>query len=332
MTTTRAFAISNHSSSASAPRQHAAKLAQTLGFSETRAGRAALVASELATNIAKHAPDGQILVQDIAAGEWRGVEVLALDKGAGIPPQALRDGYSTAGSMGSGLGAVQRQADQFEIFSQSGSGTVAVARVWGAPDVLPPQVSGVSVPRQGESVCGDAWGCHVHPPDGRLVCIVVDGLGHGPLAAEAAAAAMAVFSERALLAPADLIFEIHQALRATRGAAVALAVVDRERQMLRFVGVGNIAASIVASDRTRQSLASHNGTAGVAMRKIQEFTYPLPPHGVLVMHSDGLATHWTPESYFGVWDRDPALTSGALYRDHTRGRDDCTVVVTRLDP
>jgi anti-sigma regulatory factor (Ser/Thr protein kinase) len=330
--TTSAFAISSHNSSASAPRQHATKLAHTLGFNETRAGQAALVASELATNIAKHAHDGQILIQDITAGERRGVEVLALDRGPGIPPHALRDGYSTAGSLGAGLGAVQRQADQFEIFSQSGSGTIAVARLWASFDVAPPSVSGVSVAKRGEGVCGDAWGCHLHPADGRLVCIVVDGLGHGPLAAAAAAAAMRVFGDRALLAPPDLLVEIHQALRTTRGAAVAIAVVDRERQVLRFAGLGNIAASIIAADRSRQSLASHNGTAGVSMRRIQEFAYPLPPHGVLVMHSDGLATHWAPESYVGVWNRDPALAAGALFRDHTRGRDDCTVVVARLDP
>jgi anti-sigma regulatory factor (Ser/Thr protein kinase) len=329
---TSAFAISSHSASASAPRQHVTRLAQTLGFSDTRAGQAALVASELATNIAKHAHDGQILVQDIAAGDRRGVEVVALDRGPGIPPQALRDGYSTAGSLGSGLGAVQRQADQFEIFSQPGSGTVAVARVWALPDATPPAVSGVSVAKRGEPVCGDAWGCRVHPADGSLVCIVVDGLGHGPLAAEAATAAMRVFADRALLAPADIVGEIHQALRATRGAALAVAVVDRERQVLRFAGLGNIAGSIIAAGRSRHSLASHNGTAGVSMRRIQEFVYPLPPHGVLVMHSDGLTTHWTPESYVGAWNRDPALATGALFRDHTRGRDDCTVVVARLDP
>jgi anti-sigma regulatory factor (Ser/Thr protein kinase) len=330
--TTSAFSISTSSSSASAPRQHASALARSLGFSDARAGQVALIASELATNIAKHVGAGNILVQSIAVDDEACIELLALDKGAGIPEKATRDGYSTAGSMGAGLGALQRLADQFEMFTVPEQGTVAVARVWkNATRRAAVRVSGISVAKSGETVAGDAW--QYRTAAMRDTFLVVDGLGHGPSAAEAARAALQVFVQRPHLEPVDLVEEIHLALRATRGGAVAVALADRERELVRFVGVGNIAASLITRDGKRQGLASHNGTAGMAMRRLQEFTYPLRPNAVLVMHSDGLATHWNPEAYVGLWGRDPALVAGVLYRDLTRGRDDSTVVVARVaDP
>ena len=327
--TTSVFAVSTSSSSASAPRQHAGRLALTLGFSEERAGQTALITSELATNIAKHAAGGEILIQEVD-GDPRGIEVFAIDKGPGVPPHAMRDGYSTAGSMGTGFGAIARQADEFEIFSSPDNGTVAVARVWktAAPANRRMPLTGISVPKSGESVCGDAWGYQSESVRHQL--IVLDGLGHGPQAADAATAAMRVFAERSMLPPVDLIEEIHLALRATRGAAVGVTMIDQERSLVRFAGVGNIVASLVTPNAPRQTLASHNGTAGVAMRRIQEFTYPIGSGTVLVMHSDGLGTHWNPDAYVSVWRRDPALAAGLLYRDHTRGRDDCTVVVAHI--
>jgi hypothetical protein len=160
--------------------------------------------------------------------------------------------------------------------------------------------------------------------------MVVDGLGHGPQAAEAATAALRIFEHRYRLPPVDLMDEIHAGLRPTRGAAVAVATFDIEQGVLRFVGIGNIVASLVASGQSRQSLASHNGTAGHAIRRIQEFTYRVDPGATLVMHSDGLGTQWAPQAYSGVWGRDPALAAGALYRDFTRGRDDATILVAQL--
>ena len=327
---TKAFSISANTAAASAPRQHAARMADALGFAEARAGQVALVVSELATNIAKHAHDGWLLIQEIVAHGVRGVEVLALDKGPGVPQYALRDGFSTAGSLGTGLGAIRRQADQFDIFTQQGVGTIAVARVWSESRKAPaaPSVTGISVPMAGQTVSGDAWGAHSDAR--RQVFIVVDGLGHGPQAAEAAAEAMRIFEQKSAIAPVELIEEVHLALRATRGAAVAVASIDTERDVLRYAGVGNIVASLVTPGSARQSLASHNGTAGHAMRRLQEFTYPVRPGATLVMHSDGLGTQWNPQTYTGVWGRDPALAAGALYRDFTRGRDDATIVVAQI--
>jgi hypothetical protein len=99
---------------------------------------------------------------------------------------------------------------------------------------------------------------------------------------------------------------------------------------VRYAGVGNISAVIVTGEGTR-SLVSHNGTVGHQMRKAQEFVYPWTSGALLVVHSDGLATHWKLDQYPGLLRQDPALVAAMLYRDHSRRRDDVSVVACRLN-
>jgi hypothetical protein len=156
--------------------------------------------------------------------------------------------------------------------------------------------------------------------------MVADGLGHGLLAAEAAAAAVDVFVRDPLRTPSLTLEEMHRALRPTRGAAVAVAAIEFERDLAVFAGLGNIVGSIVV-DHTRRNLVSHNGTAGHAARRMHEYSYPMTPESTLVLHSDGLRTDWNPADYSELWTSDPSVIAGVLYRDFTRGRDDVTVVV-----
>jgi hypothetical protein len=263
------------------------------------------------------------------------VEALVIDKGPGIPDveRALRDGYSTGGTPGTGLGALARVADGFDIYSVAGEGTALLVRVWArgsAPErssAVPSLETGtVCLPRSGETVCGDAWA--LGRTAGKVVLIVADGLGHGPEAAAASMEAIRVFRKSLSLPPADILAEIHAGLRSTRGAAVAVAALDPNLKEIRYAGVGNIASSIVSGTETR-SMVSHNGTVGHEVRKIQEFQYRWPAGALVIMQSDGLQTHWRLDRYPGLVARDPALIAGVLYRDFTRGRDDVTVLAVR---
>jgi hypothetical protein len=65
------------------------------------------------------------------------------------------------------------------------------------------------------------------------------------------------------------------------------------------------------------------------MRRVQQFDLPLPTNALLLLHSDGLATHWNLADYPGLVGRHPGIIAGVLYRDHERGRDDVTVLVVR---
>lgn len=318
------------SSQAGEARREAVAQAVALGFGEERAGRVALVVTELATNLLKHAPGGgEIFLSGIEHGGCRGVEIVALDRGPGLDAgRALRDGYSTAGSAGTGLGAVSRLSDEFELDARPESGTVALARIWAGarPDGCGRlAVGGVCSALDGETVSGDAFAVADHGASTRIV--VADGLGHGPDAHAAAAEAVRAF--RAAPGPLTGVLEaIHGALRPTRGAAVAVAEIDAAARTVRYAGIGNVAGAIVGRDSTR-NLVSHNGTAGHAVRRVQEFAYDLPEEALLVLHTDGLRSRWSLDAYGGLARRDPVVVAATLYRDFQRGRDDATVVVAR---
>jgi anti-sigma regulatory factor (Ser/Thr protein kinase) len=319
-------------SGVSAVRRRAAELTRGAGFGETEAGRVAIVVTEAATNLVKHGAGGEVLLHLVSTASVAGIEMLALDRGRGIQnvTEALRDGYSTAGSPGTGLGAMTRQADVCDIYSVPGKGTVVLAQVWSAPirqdGAERIRVGAACAPGYGEEVSGDGW--LVIRRNGCVVTLVVDGLGHGPVAADARREAVRIFRGSLAPGPAKLVEAIHAGLRGTRGAAVAVAEVDPDRGCLRFCGLGNICAVVLANGEARH-LVSHNGTAGHAARKIDEFTYPWPANAMLVQHTDGLTSHWALDAYPGLAARHPSLVAGVLYRDFKRGRDDVAVVVAR---
>ena len=314
-------------------RRLAVRMAGDAGFGESARSDIGIVATEAATNVVRHAGRGELLVSQIESARGPVLELVCVDHGPGMRDLAacLQDGYSSTGTMGGGFGAMRRLADEFAIYSAADVGTALVCRFRpvraGAPSAGGTTWSGLAVPFRGETACGDAWAI-VPGPEGTAL-LVADGLGHGESAAAASAEAVRVFRARTSFEPDQVLAALHVGLRSTRGAAAAVALIDGRRREIRYAGVGNISAAIVTGDGTR-SLVSHNGTLGLQVRKTQEFVYPWAAGALLVMHSDGLATHWRLEQYPGLFRQDPALVGAMLYRDHARRRDDVSVVVCRL--
>lgn len=309
-------------------RRAVARLAGEVGFDETDTGRASLVASEMCTNLVKHAGGGVLLARPVSDG----IELLAVDRGPGMtdPQECLRDGFSTAGSAGTGLGAISRLADGFDLYSQPGGGTVVLGRLrnrQAEPGVRARFLVGaVSLPLDGETVCGDGW--VVRSGGDVLRVVVFDGLGHGPEAADAAEAALDLAQRHPADRPEALLQRLHLGIRHTRGGAGAVCDVFAASGMLRLASVGNIATVLVHDHKSRQ-LMSHNGTLGHIATRFQEFTHPWSHDDLLILHSDGLTSRWDLARYPGLPQRDPAVVAAVLWRDSTRGRDDATVVVVR---
>jgi len=313
-------------------RRSANAIAMAIGLSEADAGKFAILASEAATNITKHASHGHLVLRSLGADGAAGAEVVAIDHGPGIADldRALSDGYSTAGSSGTGLGAMSRLASVFDIYTTVGSGTVLVARLARAAPAGSARhfdVGVVRVTKQGEVACGDDWGIAVDER-GRAMVAVADGLGHGQSAADASRRAVDVAVDRSSDQPAMIVAQVHAALRSTRGAALAIAELEMTGMSVRYAGLGNISASLVSPSESK-SLVSYGGIAGHEARKIQEFAYDWPAGALLVMHSDGLSGRWDLTRYPGLSFRDPSVVAGVLYRDYSRGRDDSLVVVVR---
>jgi anti-sigma regulatory factor (Ser/Thr protein kinase) len=311
-------------------RRHAAQLADLCGFGDVAAGRLALVVTELATNLVRHAQHGRLL---LAARPERGeVEVIAIDNGPGIADveRSLGDGYSTSTTPGTGLGAVRRLSQHFDLHSAVPSGTVVVARVNAHPAAaaaLPAVYTGaISLCAPGERVCGDGWAFAL---DGaRAAVMVADGLGHGPDAAEAAQAARDVFVEDPMVEPSRWLQNTHARLRSTRGAAVMMLQVDAGAGTIRSGGAGNVMARVVSGTSDRAILCQH-GTAGITIRTPEEITTSWPPHAMLIVWSDGIEARWNADILAPLLGRDPTLAAAVLVRDHCRGRDDATVAVLR---
>src|SRR5262249_55627825 len=155
---------------------------------DTAAGNVALAVTETATNLVKHAGGGALLLRALQRDGIGGLELLALDRGPGMNvATSLRDGHSTSGSMGTGLGALSRLSSSMQLYSQPGRGTALWMEFWARPPtgrgVSGLQVAGVCLPKSGEVVCGDDWG--VECKAGFCNVLVADGLGHGSDAARA---------------------------------------------------------------------------------------------------------------------------------------------------
>ena len=312
-------------------RRTAFQSAEAIGMGESDAGAVAIAVTELGTNLLKHAKTGK-LVFEVLGSRVQGLRVLSLDKGPGIHDitSALEDGYSTSGTSGNGLGAVKRLSTHFDIYSAHDGGTCVLADFWPKkknPDPTGPLDLGVvSLPLRGEEVCGDGWASRT--TSDNVYLMVVDGLGHGIFASEAAREAERIFRETDSASPSGILRDCHDALKKTRGAAAAIAVINKEKCSLSFAGLGNISATLITR-QGRRGIASHNGTLGHEMHKIQEFALPWNEDGVLIMYSDGLISRWDLDTYPGIISKHPSIVAAALYRDFYRERDDVTVLVAK---
>jgi hypothetical protein len=288
------------------------------------------VATELARNLVLHGKGGEIIARELLNPRQSGIEILSIDRGPGMKNvgDCLRDGYSTAGTPGTGLGAVQRLSDLFELSTTEGKGTVICTRLFQRPEDNKRsirRIGAVSVALAGEEDCGDAWAVLDYPTGVRV--LVADGLGHGTFAADASREAVATFRTHPNRPLDEVLQFIHLALKKTRGAAAAIAEIHLANKTVTMAGVGNISVRIFNGEGKSRQMASGNGTLGAAANRINQFTADWDPESLLVLHSDGVSADWAPGVYPGLLKRHPAVIAGVIYRDFARARDDSTIVI-----
>ena len=322
----RSIAISDRSSIGEA-RRAAVQAAQSLGFDEGRRSNIGIVATEAATNILCHARSGELLVCPFSEGATSWLDLFALDSGPGIAEvgRAMEDGFSTNGTAGQGLGAINRLSENFSVYSASEKGTACWARFVNGPAVAAMGAGVVNVPVHREILCGD--GFLIVSGAARTLYMLVDGLGHGPGAAAAADEAVETLTRYSDQPLAEIMSRSHDALKKTRGAALSIAAVDHERRVLSYIGIGNVSA-VITTGTALKALTAQNGTLGMAFpRTPQEYTYPVERNSLLLLFSDGLSTKSALSAYPGLQNRHPALIASVLFRDFSRKRDDATVLV-----
>jgi hypothetical protein len=279
--------------------------------------------------VLKHARSGEMHVAIVPGVDTRGVEILAVDRGPGFNlADCLPDGYSTGGTRGEGLGAVKRVSDVFDLYADH-RGSVLLARIYPKGFSRADLRFGASHhPLHTEVVSGDGWAMRVG--EDAVAAMMVDGLGHGPQAHDAAVAGTNAWLAEAQADPVTAMAAMDAGMRGTRGGAVAVARYDRTSDTLSFAGVGNIAGSLHDLEASR-GLASHPGIVGMQGRRSRPFEFSPARGRLLILHSDGLQSRWNLRDYPGLAVRHPAVVTALLHRDFSRGRDDAAVLAIRLE-
>lgn len=340
-------------------RRQARQLAAGLGLEVQQREAIALAATELATNLVCHAGGGRLILTPLEQAGRRGLELATLDQGPGIPDpvQALTDGFSTAGSLGYGLGTVRRLMDTLDIVSPPGQGTRLVCRKWFGPESgpgpgpepvpvpvpvpettarpdSPLDIGAATRPKPGETCNGDDL--LILPGRGWTLVGVIDGLGHGAAARQAAAAARGFIQEHPGQPLAWLFQGAGDACRDTRGCVMALARFDLRLGRLSFAALGNIEARVIGapghSHRGHFNFMIRRGIVGLDRSEVAETEHAWPPAAMLVLHSDGLDTHWTWADFPDLTDQPAAVIAQGLLRRLARPVDDATVLVVRTPP
>jgi anti-sigma regulatory factor (Ser/Thr protein kinase) len=314
-------------SAAAGCRSGALAMAERLGFGETRADELAVAVTEAASNLVKHARAGAMMLRAEPGGAVPGIEMVTVDAGPGITdvPAAARDGTSTAGTLGIGLGAIRRAADFCAVFSLPGRGTALAARFLaqrGDPGTR--GWAGLIRPIGDEIECVDGY--IAHRTDRGTTAMLCDGLGHGPLAARASREAIAALREAPDDEPAALLRRVHARLARTRGGAVAIASVGPKS--VTFAGLGNVAGWILSGSE-RQGMISVPGIAGHQARTFRQYSYELPPGSAVILHSDGLSSRWNAPDLPGLAGQDPLVIAATLLREAGVHRDDASILVLR---
>jgi serine/threonine protein phosphatase PrpC len=281
-----------------------------------------------------------------------GLELFYCDKGPGIYDldAAFRDGVSTGGSLGTGFGAMRRLLDEFDAYSivkgttrrlvapqrRTTYGTALMGRKWPVPHGgsapnkheggAPSHVGVWSRPRPGEDANGDAYFIAEH--GGETLLAVVDGLGHGRGARDASSAALATLEGWEGEPLDDVMYEVHGALRSTRGAVMGAVVIDRGRGTFHYAGVGNVEVRVLGSVDPARPVPA-NGTLGARLSQVRVWPHRWTEGSTLVLASDGISASWDASSYPGILARGPQLLAGVLMRDFGRNSDDATVLVYR---
>ncbi len=322
-----AFVRIDHYSAVHLAAATARSIAQQCRLPGAAPDRAAVVASELASNLDKHAKDGALYIQPLPLGA--GLEILAADRGPGMPElqRCLADGYTTTGTLGAGLGAVSRTATDFTIRTQVGVGTLACARLAlpGQPEPVWQDAGFLCLPAEGEEECGDAGAIVQHA--GIRTAIVVDGLGHGPRAAEAARTALRAFHAVEDRPLPQILDSLHRALRHTRGAAVGLLRLHAGHA--QYCGIGNVRVLAFSSRGVDHRLTGQPGIVGWKMPAAKTHSIPLAHGTTAVLHSDGINAQWAHAPSRFMLRLPPPLLAAAVAHGHRSSRDDATVLAVK---
>jgi anti-sigma regulatory factor (Ser/Thr protein kinase) len=312
------------------------EMAKDIGFDERVQEEIVLVVSELASNIIKYASRGIVTLTPVDLSQKNGLMIEASDRGPGFNENtALKDGFSSSGTLGCGLGAVNRMMDEFDIYTDENgqTGTRIVCKRWlrdksrsTSSGQCPFDIGIVSKPKHGETVNGDSFVIK-HGNEQSLIA-VIDGVGHGRLAHQAAQSARYYIEGHSELPFMDIFRGVDRACRSSRGVVMALASFDWNQMKLTFASVGNIEVKVFGAQEkfkfiVRRGIVGKNAPNPVITENDWRTDY------VLALHSDGLSTHWNWNDFPDHSDRSAQFIAEHMHRALEKNNDDTTLIIVK---
>jgi anti-sigma regulatory factor (Ser/Thr protein kinase) len=309
-------------------------MAKEIGFDECGREEISLVVSELASNIIKYAQRGIVTLTPVCNEQHEGLMIEAEDDGKGFNEHtSMKDGVSTSGTLGMGLGAVNRLMDEFDILQRENhTGTRIVCKRWlhdnsNHGQHCPFDFGVFSRPKPNETANGDTF--IIKNIRGATLVGVIDGVGHGELASQAANAARQYVERHAEQPLMEIFRGVDRACVATRGVVMALVILDWSKGTFRYASVGNIEVKVFNNRHDKPKFIVRRGIVG------KHAPPPVVTENVwhvgdmLALHSDGISTHWQWHDFEQYANHPAQVIAEHIYKSTQKDHDDATIVIVK---
>lgn|GEM_PF-2525609 len=318
---------------------------KTLNFSNREIEDISFIASQLWRNTVCHnAVNGKISFFQITPLNCIGIEIISDDKDSKVEKtnKILKAGISDKDAIDGVLGTINSFSDFFEIISDteyvSKKGmpvnTTITVRLWrktlndaSGKDSSKIKVSVITRPYTGFSVNGDCY--YIKSLADREIIAVVDGLGHGMEAHEAASRAVKIIEENTQHSIEDIIKYINTALMDMRGAVIALFIIYKYTNEFEMISIGNIDCRHITAGSTIK-LLSYNGYVGAYGGKCKAQKHIYNNGDMLVLCSDGISSKWEVGNYAESVTQNPSLLCNMVFNEYEKHNDDATILVAVL--
>jgi anti-sigma regulatory factor (Ser/Thr protein kinase) len=312
-------------------------LAKDAGFSNKKLADLDIIVSEITSNLHKHARNGEILVGLFGEKETQYIELISIDNGPGMhePNKMVEDGFSSANTMGIGLGSIKRLSTQFDLYSMNGWGTIILTRIYNKTVeqglLLTPKVTirPLVVTMPGQIKSGDGTYYSITPQYFKL--LVADGLGHGEEANFAVIEAVKAFKQCTDHSPSEILKYIHKAISKTRGIVCSIVVFDFESNRWKMAGVGNISTRMsnflqIKNQMSYSGIIGHNMVNGMNDQEVK-----LEDYNQVTLCSDGINPRWDIGKFTGIGRCDLSIQAAAIYKEFAGKTDDMSVVIAKIN-
>jgi anti-sigma regulatory factor (Ser/Thr protein kinase) len=328
-------------------RSRLSAIAQRLGFPDGKRENMLLVASEMVSNQVKHA-NGRGLFQ-----VWQQpgpiLDVLALDFGPGISclSQAQQDGYSSANTLGKGLGSIYRLSDESFVYTQQErvgpikkwSGTVFLSRfrpgskktdLGQAASAARDGSTALEIGLFSRSLSDDRYNgdrIYLQKTGDTLRWLHLDGLGHGEQAQAATANLASHLSH--CDTPTAVLAAVDRQLKGTRGAVAIIGELGLAGKALNILGVGDMHAHVMDNEEMH-NLSFAPGVLGKEHNHPAQFSFSFGKRCLMISASDGIRRNWDASNFPGLFHQHPQLIAYTLGNIMGRISDDQSLCVASI--